>query len=718
MFTHIQKIIRALVTLITLISLGLGLTGTAHAQETPDDKITFSQIYSGTRSLRGPQESTSMGFHLPAHWAAPTGGQIDLTFTMLLFGSGLAETYNPYFKSVVNISLNNTLIGSAIVDKEGVQTVSYPIPVEAWQAVKADGINDITIELITNDQCGGASIMTIDSSSILTIPHETTLPMTDLRALPWPFYQNTFYPDAAVLVLPDSPTPGDLKAAVTVAAGFGRFTSGEMQLTTVTASTLTEQIEDTSSLVFIGKADNFKQLQDVTWPQQPEGIVADDGLLQMVVSPWNPAKVLLWVSGTNDAGIVKAAEAFSSGEIRTGVDASIAVVTETRTGNIPDTTVIDLTLAELGYEEEYRQGEGGSTVEYEFTLPYKQSANDDGFIELIYVNSALLDFARSGFTINVNDQAIGSGRFTERSTNQSTTTITIPEGVIQPGKNRITILESLRFPDSCARPLNNDLWAIIRPESALHIPIGPAEAGLETLDLRAYPDVFSPTLDTLAFVVDPSDPLSWRIALDVAYDIGQKTQGTRINPELAFAGDISKKLRSERSLLLIGRPSKLPILTELSNMPAPFAKGSDIATEPQNEITFRLPVNTPTGYLEIFPSPWNANQVILTVLGNDATGLLSARNALLTPELRSKLTGNLAIVYGNNIFASSINLSGSSSSVTIVVPPTPTPAPKTETSTGGVSQPNLILIGIIAVVVFIIAAIFILMQRRRTHPRQ
>ena len=91
---------------------------------------------------------------------------------MLLFGSGFSETLNPYFKAIVNVSLNNVLIGSAIVDKEGVQNASFPIPVEAWAAVKADGINDITIQLVTNDQCGGASIMTIDSSSILTIHNQ------------------------------------------------------------------------------------------------------------------------------------------------------------------------------------------------------------------------------------------------------------------------------------------------------------------------------------------------------------------------------------------------------------------------------------------------------------------------------------------------------------------------------------------------------------------
>lgn len=717
MFTHPQKIVRAVITLITLISLSLGLTGTARAQEAPGDKVVFSQIYSGTRTLRGPQESTSMGFRIPPHWDIPTGGQLDLSFTMLLFGSGFTETTSSYFKAVVNVSLNNIQIGSAIVDKEGLQTVSLPIPIEAWQAVKADGLNDITIQLITNDQCGGASILTIDSSSFLTIPHGTILPLTDLRELPRPFYQNSFYPDAAELVLPDSPTPGDLKAAVTVAAGFGRYTAGDILLTTVTAAELTETIENTSNLIFIGKADAFSQLKDIPWPTPSLDVAPEDGLLRLVVSPWNPAKVLLWVSGTSDAGIVKAGLAFSSGEIRTGENASVAIVSEIHANLPPETAVVlDSSFTNLGYaDEEYRQGEGGHEVDYVFNLPYTEKANEDGFMKLVYTNSALLDFGRSGFTVNINGQAVGSGRFTERSTNIDTVTISIPKDVVQPGENRISIVESLRFPDSCARPLDSDLWATIRPESMLHIPLGPLDTQLGMLDLRAYPAIFSPTLDTLAFVVDPSDPLVLRVAISVAYTLGQKTQGTLMNPEVAFANDMLQTLREARSLLVIGRPSKLPILAELTNMPAPFDKGSDIATEPQNELKFRLPSDTPSGYLEIFPSPWNTERFILTVLGNNTQGLLYAHNALQTPSLRNELTGNLAVIYGNNIYATNTNLNATPQPVTIIVPPTATPMPKENSSTG--PQPSLVIIGVIAVVIFIFAVIFILMQRKRTPPK-
>jgi hypothetical protein len=716
-----KKIFPMLVALFIFASLSTGFVGQASAQELGQDQVTFSQIYSGVRVLRGPQDSTSMGFKLPAHWSSPTGGQLNLSFNFVAFGTNYGvDAAGPHFKAIVQVYLNNIDLGSTIVDKEGLQTISLPAPLKAWTAVPQSGINDITIQLTTNDQCGGASIMTIDSSSVLTITHDTAIPATDLRLLPWPLYQNTFYPDSAVLVLPDKPSSSDLKTALTVAAGFGRSTDGKLKLSTITASALTDTILQASHLIFVGKPDAFPQLSKATWPAkfsakgfEISGMKPDDGVLQMVVSPWNQTKVILWVSGSSDVGIVKAGKALGSGKIRTGVQSSLAVVTETTSNVSTDTTIIDTNLSKLGYSEELRQGSGIHTIDYFLTIPYSQRANEDGFINLIYTNSALLDFTRSGYSVSVNDQFVGSGRFTERSTVMNNTTITIPSAVVLPGINRITITETLRFSDICARPLDSDLWAVFRPESTIHIPLGTVAKDIRSLNLDTYPEVFSPTLGSLAFIVAPSDPISWGIALDVAYDLGKKTEGTLIEPELAYADNLPEELLKARDLFIVGQPTKLPIMAKLNSvMPAPFLAGSDVAVEPHNELSFFIAPETSVGYLEMFTSPWNSERIILTLLGNGKEGLQSTQAALLTPALSNKLTGNLAVVYGNNIYSSTVG-QAASQPVTIVVPATPTDVVSKATSSG-VSQSTLILIGIIAVVVFIAAAIIIFLQRKRT----
>ena len=55
------------------------------------------------------------------------------------------------------------------------------------------------------------------------------------------------------------------------------------------------------------------------------------------------------------------------------------------------------------------------------------------------------------------------------------------------------------------------------------------------------------------------------------------------------------------------------------------------------------------GYLELFPSPWNATRSVLTVLGSNAEGVGWAGTTLVTSELRGQLEGNLAVVDGQQV---------------------------------------------------------------------
>ena len=312
----------------------------------------------------------------------------------------------------------------------------------------------------------------------------------------------------------------------------------------------------------------------------------------------------------------------------------------------------------------------------------------------------------------INDEYIGSGRFTERSIISTNINLTIPKEVIKPGLNRITIMENLRSPDTCIPPREGDLWAVIRSESKIYIPLGVSEKEDGFTNLASYSELFGPTLNNMAFIVAPSDPVGKTIAMEFAYNLGIDAEGTIINPEFSFADNIPDQVLMERDLFVIGQPSKLPIISELSaNMPAPFPSDSDIASEPQSGITFNLPTNTPTGYIEMFPSPWNSERMVLTLLGNDEQALKWTQNILLTSDLSDQLSGNLAIVYGENVYSSNtISIPSQDITVMAIVTPTPIETPPSN----DVSQSNLIVIGVITAVMFLVAIVIIFLQRRRT----
>jgi hypothetical protein len=112
-----------------------------------------------------------------------------------------------------------------------------------------------------------------------------------------------------------------------------------------------------------------------------------------------------------------------------------------------------------------------------------------------------------------------------------------------------------------------------------------------------------------------------------------------------YETDIPEAISQTRHFLIIGRPSELPIIENLNDvMPVTFEAGSDLASERQMRVSYRFAPDTSLGYLQLFPSPWNRSQAILTVLGSTDQGLQWAANALLDADLRDALENNLAII--------------------------------------------------------------------------
>jgi hypothetical protein len=245
----------------------------------------------------------------------------------------------------------------------------------------------------------------------------------------------------------------------------------------------------------------------------------------------------------------------------------------------------------------------------------------------------------------------------------------------------------------------------------LHVPSLPlSEAATASYDLAVYPQIVFPSLDNLAFIVMRDSPVTWEIAATMAYDIGQDTRNGVIQPSVAYADTIPAGFLSKNSQIIIGRPSAMPLIQDLAqSMPAPFAKGSDIATEANSEFTFNVPDSMPVGYLQIMPSPWNNKQVILAVLGNSDQGLRSASLALANSTVRSQMSGNLVVVYDNQVIVDQVEMAPVTEATTqVVVQSTP------EAGTGSKSGPfqlNFVTIGLVVLAVIIVLVLVALLVK-------
>ncbi len=622
------------------------------------DKVEFSLLGFTSRTLQGPIDSSSLFFSIPADWELLEGASLQLDMTVFL-GTDATGRADVAFGGVLAVSLNNVFLDSVLLDQAGPQMIRLPLPPEALVSARTDGRYQLKISLDSGQDCNTSqnTAVVINRSSFFLFPHREVALDTDLALLPRPIYQRSFTPDTALIVVPDEPTAVEMEAALNVAAGFGKMTNGQLALRLTLAGDLTAEMRSSQHLIAVGQSENLAWLEDAPLPAAMDEADADDGLIQMAVSPWNPAKVVLAVSGESETAVRQAAQALSSGSIRPGIHPNAAVVNQVNAhvaaaGPIPT----DRTLADLGYPLRKLENIGNNESVYEFFVPSGQAVTEDAYLNLALNHSALLDFNQSGLTVILNDEVIGSARLTQETAGLHEVQIAIPGTAVRPGVNSLNLKAEL-FPfTSCGDLRQDSTWLIIRSESALHLPLGPGQTATRAPTLSQYPIPFAsdPTLSQTAFVLPAADSSAWDAAARLAADLGRRSSGILTNITAEFGDDVSDAMRQERDLIIVGRPSLLPLLTELNDvLPAPFNIETDQMAQDWLPVSYRLPATQQVGYLQQITAPWNEERTILIISGDTDEGVSAAADALIIRNLRMQLTGAIAMIDGEQIFTDS-----------------------------------------------------------------
>ncbi|MFH1908077.1 MAG: cellulose biosynthesis cyclic di-GMP-binding regulatory protein BcsB [Chloroflexota bacterium] len=497
-------------------------------------------------------------------------------------------------------------------------------------------------------------------------PEPGAIPLAlDLRLLPEPIYQlGSTTPAASALVVPDSPSADEIRAALIVSASFGRMSRGKMPLSLLTASQLAASLWTSQHLIFVGKPAAFPMLSQVSLPAPVSGttfvsseIQPEDGILQMTISPWDNTKVILVVGGNTDAGVVKAAQALSVGSIQTGSYPNLAIVANVHAGSSMIekaetsvlSTITERTFGDLGYDSKMVTGVGTSTAEFQFDLTPGFIAAENPYLDLVFSSSTLLDYTRSGLVIFINGRVIGSARFSDETAQITVLRINIPQGFINAGNNTLSVEINLS-PLSGSLGESFGVWATIYSASILHVPLAPAtttSTDLRDLSKYPYPFINDPTLSNVAFILPEQSPTAWEVAAQIAFNLGRSVAGAPFYLRAVYDKQIPDEVRQNYDWILIGLPMELQVMKELRDaLPAPFEENSNNAILTKQQVEYRLPKDTQLGYLELLPAPWNHTRTILAIVGNTEAGIRQAGNALTIPILRNKLKGDLAIITG------------------------------------------------------------------------
>ncbi|HET6594615.1 MAG TPA: cellulose biosynthesis cyclic di-GMP-binding regulatory protein BcsB [Anaerolineales bacterium] len=647
--------------------------------------VSFGELGFQETSLVSPFDSTRVLFSIPANWRLVPNAEIQLDYEVTLTGAdvGLIGTEQNPYGGTLSVTFNDTLVSTISLQDLGPQTMTLSLPPESLTTVRQDGRHQLTISLNAQFSClyNIRALVIIKPTSTFRFPFEVSSPELDLSRLPSPFHlRDALVPERTLVVVPDEPDVKELQAAINVMSGFGSLVDEEFDFELATAGELTESILADRNFIFVGRPDQFDMLGEIDFPLAVENnqfinLPAEsetDGVLELAVSPWNESKAILFVGGNSNEAVNKAAQALSSGRVLTYENPSLAYVADVQllARNLP--VVEDFTLQSLGYRTETLSGVGLDSVEYMFNASTDQLNSKEATIDLIYYHSGLLDYGVSSFSVELNDQIISSTVFSEESAQLTTLQIKIPPGLLRFGENRLVISARLFAVTSCDSTGFSNPWLTISDQSSLHLPAvtDTNAASPWLLDLKFYPDLFMTHSDLgdLAFVLPKANPSTWKIAGQVAYDLGGSANPLISNLEVAYADEVPQAVLDEKSLIVVGRASTVPFLSQINDqLPAPFDLQNDTATESNMQVVYRIPSGMSVGYLQLMNSPFNIEKQILVMSGNTDDGLVMAGNALLQSELQGQLTGVFAITNGTQI--ATANASSIVSAVGTLVPP-------------------------------------------------
>lgn len=671
---------------------------------------TFKDLGYSERIMLGPYDTERMQFSLPPTWNLSASTKITLRYS---FTSNNVNTGTVFSEGnlggMLIVSFNNIVIDTIMLENNTPSMVEITIPADALRPTSGNGRYSLSFFLDASFDCDEytQSALIIAENSTVDFQYSEIDPVLDLSLFPRPLYQpDPLVPINTVMVVPANASKAEIQAALSASAGLGSITNGEMVIPLLAEDVLTQTLLEANNVIFVGTPSKLQLLDSINFLTPfiggkvvINGAVDDDGIIQMAISPWNPARVVYFVGGNNDAAVLKAGQTLGTGYLISSGRPHISVIRSVNHDAVPSLISENQTFADLGYENQLIGVGESQYLTYNFFASAEQAASADGYLDVVTSRSDLIDYERSGVVVYVNGEFLGNLDFSEPSEDQITTTrMKFLPGVLNRGVNIIEIVGNLIPYDRCVYQDFVDSSMTVAESSLIHLPSASTIGGVGSgLLLDNFPTMFltQKDLGDLSFVVSKDDPASWDYASRIAYYIGYRGGVSLPGLNVSFGDDVPAEIRDADNMIIVGRASLLPIVSELSDvMPAPFDAVTDEAIQPTMMVDYRLLPGVNVGYLELFESPWNSERAILGVMANSSDGLPYAGNMLVQEDSVELLGGNFAIIYGEQILSTDTRLGvsrdGLVSELPVAVTVTPSNNNDPNTDDGTITPPEVI----------------------------
>jgi hypothetical protein len=499
----------------------------------------------------------------------------------------------------------------------------------------------------------------------------------NLKDFPYPFFRAGWTrAGQTYMVLPPSPTRDELSAAATLALALG-VAAGQQPapIAAITADKLTPDLAAGNDVIAIGTPSRNPLIAQIargtTYQMTPDGnafvlksgglaLDSNAGVAALAVSPFDPNRAALAISGGTDAGLLRAALALSDPRARALLDGDSTAVTQpsdpkTFSETPPVAQHYLRSFADLGFKDQTFNGGVPGVTAIDTTTGIASVAfdgppapnNGDITLQLIisHGDNSSLDYNRSQMSVVLNGVKVAGQKLDDSTLNRGVLTVKLRGADVKPGYNQVQIAFSL-LPTGGAQqngqvycsPDASRGWATLWSDSSIDIPAGGANPQPPDLADYPFPNLYVGSVAGSAVVVG-DDADSWQKAFALLADIGRRTQGTSGAVNMMRGVDLTPDLQQHADLLVVGLPSQQPALFKAIDSALPL----QFVVDQNGAVTDKVAQNRPDvliatrdlaqlGIAETIPSPFNAAHAVTVVTGSTSEGVRLAQVALGKPQ--------------------------------------------------------------------------------------
>lgn len=616
--------------------------------------------------------SADIYIDFPDRWLIAGGGYsyIDLHYDLIdpNVEAGLTDPSLHQFPRV-EVYINDTFVNTFVPLNGKEHYIRIDIPSSVLLSPQTNNPNnefDIRFEYEANwdDFCEYQGVLTIYDTSSFIINFVNTEPIRfSLNEYSKILLHNSFIQETLLFVIPDEFNDTDLDAVVNITEDITNKSFSNINWSVVKASQVTTDLLSKSSIILVGSPSRNSFLATIyeqsIFPStlsptleiqyQEQILKENEGLLQLVPSPYNAQFYLMTVTGNSDLGIERAYSSLINPTPAMVSNFHIEKEDVSPLYQISENNLAEILFSDLSIREKTFYGIGEHQSFIPFFVPRNWEIGPDSALVINYAHSVNLSPTNSSISVALNNKMLGSIPIEKNAVGDQQFIIPIKKENLKFGAMNVFVLNSIvTAPIECAEYRPNAHWLAIRDSSFLYLPHN-IITDMEDLGPLSHPLYYLAYQPNLLISLPESPSIETVTNLTKLVALIGKLSPLDMQFQVTTSPDLPKESLTTNELI-IGQPSTNPQVRSYNDqLPQKFSDQDDKLVESIGNIPYRIPNDISIGLIEVLPNVDESNYGVTIVSGTSPEGLQWALNAITVPDNQYVMNGDLFYIYEDKV---------------------------------------------------------------------